>query len=261
MFRLFRDIYARRELLLILVGRNLKIRYKSSALGFFWSLLGPLFMILIYSVFARILRFNAGNPHYLEFLVVGLIAWQFLSMCLHDGLYAIMGNVSLVKKTAFPRIILPLSMVTANFANFLLTGVVLVIYLLFAGMTFAHLWWLPGVILTQCALCLGLSLIISAANVFFRDTEHILGVGMLAWFFLTPVFYSIDLQWTKLPERWQWAMFLNPMAGLVTAYRSIFVSEQVLIPGIGLSFAVAWIVLFAGVAVFQGCQSRFGDEL
>jgi len=262
MLRLLRDIYARRELLLILVSRNLKIRYKGSALGFFWSLLGPVFMILIYAIFARILRFSKGNPHYFEFLVVGLIAWQFLSTCLHDALYAIMGNVSLVKKTAFPRIILPLSMLLANLINFLLTGVVLAAYLLIADATFGQMLWLPAVLLSQCALCLGLGLIIATLNVFFRDTEHLLGVGTLAWFFLTPVFYSIDLQWTALPARWQWATFLNPMTGIVCAYRRIMVAESLpVIPGMALSFAVAWIVLLAGVMVFEKYQSRFGDEL
>lgn len=262
MFRLLRDIYARRELLLILISRNLKIRYKNSALGFFWSLLAPVLMILIYAIFAHILRFSAGKPHYLEFLVVGLIVWQFVTMCVQDSLHAIMGNVSLVKKTAFPRIILPLSTLLANLVNFLLTGVVLVAYLLIMRAHFSLLVWLPGVLLTQCALCLGLGLIIAALNVFFRDTEHILGTVTLAWFFLTPIFYSIDLQWTAIPPNWQWATFLNPMTGIVCAYRRILISEPLpVIPGVGLSFVVAWLTLVLGVVVFQRCQARFGDEL
>jgi ABC-2 type transport system permease protein len=262
MTALLREIYSRRELLRLLVARNLKIRYKGSFLGFFWSLLAPLFLILIYAVFAKILRFSGGKPNYLQFLVVGIIVWQFLSMCLSDSLHAVMGNVSLVKRTAFPRIVLPLAMVLANLVNFILTCVVLLLYLVLSGAVFRQLGLLPLVVVSQCALCLGLGLLISAVNVFFRDTEHIIGVATLAWFFLTPIFYTYDLQLRVIPPSLHWAAFLNPMTGIVSAYRTILLSQ----PGPasawqGLSFAVGWSVLVLGVFVFQRLQVRFGDEL
>jgi len=266
MSNLLKEIYSRRELLLILVGRNLKIRYKSSSLGFFWSLLGPLFLILIYSIFAGILKFNLGRPNYLEFLVVGIIAWQFLSMCLNDALHAIVGNVNLIKKTAFPRFILPLSMVIANLVNFLLTAVVLLVFLVVKRMPFSHCELMPLVVLTQCALCLGMACLISASNVFFRDTEHLVGIVSLAWFFMTPIFYPVALQLSKLPEALHWVAFLNPMSGIMWTYRGMLMSGAApdLAPDLSLiaiSFCVSWTIMFVGVEVFQKCQIRFGDEL
>ena len=258
----FRDIYERRELLGILIGRNLKIRYKNSALGFFWTLLSPLFMIVIYSVFARIMKWNLGRDDFLQFLVVGIVVWQFLVMCLNDSLNAIAGNGNLIKKTAFPRHILPVSTVLANAVNFLLTFVVLLGFLLIMRSEFQSVWILPLVMASQCALCLGLSLAISASHVFFKDTEHAIGVGTLAWFFMSPVFYSIDFQMDILPAAWRSAVFLNPMSGVLSGYRYALMSEP--IPGaehVWVSFAMCWAVLLAGQALFRGSENKFADEL
>lgn len=263
MFTLLRDIHRHRELLLLLVSRNLKIRYKNSALGFFWTLLGPLLMILIYATFASILRFNDGNPNYLQFLITGIIGWQFLVMCLGDSINTIVGNGNLVKRTVFPRAILPLAMVSANLVNFLLTSVVLVIYLVLSGCSLGNVTLLPLVMITQCALCLGMALIISSANVFLRDTEHILNVVILAWFFLSPIFYTMERQLAFMPsDQLRWLPFLNPMSGLLCAYRSIYMSDtSVQIPAMAVSFGVCWIILLTGVLVFQKLQVGFADEL
>ncbi len=260
-------LWGRRELLWILVCRNLKIRYKGSALGFFWSLLSPMLLILIYAVFAAILRFSDGRPNYLQFLVTGIVAWQLLSMCLNDSLYAVMGNVNLVKKTAFPRIILPMAMVLANLINFMLTLCVLLMYLLVMRMPMEYLWLLPAVLLAQTGLCFGAALILSAANVFLRDTEHILGVSTLAWFFLSPIFYPVEMQMQFLPEGVGWLIFLNPMTGIVWSYRRIMMASampdllSVPVAGLTLSALVCAAVLWLGIIVFQKFQSRFGDVL
>jgi ABC-2 type transport system permease protein len=262
----FREIWQRRELLWLLVVRNLKLRYKHSALGFFWSLLSPLLLILIYALFAAILRFNQGRPNYLEFLVTGIVVWQFLSMCLNDSLYAIMGNVNLVKKTAFPRIILPLAMVLSNLLNFLLTWIVLFAYLAFSGMKFSHLELLPLVLGAQTLLCLGLALLLSAMNVFFRDTEHILGIGTLAWFFMSPIFYPVQMQLEYLPQQYGWLAFLNPMSGVIWGDRRLLMGAgmpDVFVPLWYplISAAVCFVVLLLGFGFFQKMQARFGDEL
>ncbi len=256
-----------RELLWILVCRNLKIRYKGSTLGFFWSLLGPVLLILIYAVFASILRFNEGRPQYLQFLVIGICVWQFLAMCLNDSLYAVMGNVNLVKKTAFPRIILPLAMVCANVINFLLTWCVLLLYLLLAGMPMLHLYLLPVVLLVQVVLCFGMALILSTSNVFLRDTEHMLGIGTLAWFFLSPIFYPVEMQLRFLPSQAAWLAFLNPMTGIVWCYRRLLMADAMpdllAVPAAGLltSLLVCLSVLGIGLCTFQKSQAKFGDVL
>ncbi len=265
MVRLFKEIYEYRELLWILVGRNLKIRYKSSVLGFFWSLLTPLMFILIYGIFAGILKFAGSIPNFLQYLIVGIITWQFTAMCLNDSLYAILGSSNLVKKTAFPRIILPLATVFANLFNFLLTTAVLILYLLLTGMSFSHVYLLPLVILTHLSLCIGISMIISSANVFFRDTEHIVGVVTLAWFFLTPVIYPVFRMMDAIPRPWmEYAVFLNPMTGLVCAYRKLLMGltpESVEPAMVFISALVCWLIMPLGIWIFQKVEVRFGDEL
>lgn len=260
MLSMIRKICARRELLQILVGRNLKIRYKNSSLGFFWSLLSPLFLIVIYAIFLSLIRI----PIELPVLVSGIIVWQFLAMCLGDSLHAIVGNSNLVTKAAFPRIILPLAMVGSNLVNFLLSCVVLFVYLVVVGVDFGFLLAFPFLVLTQAALCFGVALIFSTSNVFFRDTEHILSVLMLAWFFLTPIIYSPD-RVLDSPKFAGWVhvlFFSNPMTGIVTAYRMALLSHSN--PGTAhlcLSFGMAWAILICGLIVFQKAQPRFGDEL
>lgn len=254
-----REIAAHRELLLILVERNLKIRYKSSALGFLWTLLGPLFMIAIYWVFLSILKISIT----IQDLVVGILVWQFLAMCVGDSLHTILGNANLVTKTAFPRVILPLATVIANLVNFLLSLVALGIFLLILRVDPGPLYLLPVVLLSQFALCLGLSLLVSSLNVFYRDVEHLVNVVLLAWFFVSPVMYTLSFvkDNPRLGPLIGYYM-INPMAGVVAAYRNIFLSGDPAPAGMFLApFALCWVMLGAGWIVFSRLERRFGDEL
>jgi lipopolysaccharide transport system permease protein len=201
----------------------------------------------------------------IRILVTGIIVWQFLAMCLADSLHSIAGNANLVTKAAFPRIILPMAMVTSNLVNLLLSGLVLFAFLLIVGADIGPVGWLPFIILSQCALCLGAALIIAASNVFFKDTEHILSVIMLAWFFLTPIIYPMQFvigPESTLPAWIHAAFFLNPMTGIVTSYRMVLLSMPS--PGsdfLTLSFTIAWIMPIVGITLFSACQDKFGDEL
>lgn len=258
MLSIFKDIYQRRELVWMLVVRNLKIRYKNTALGFFWSLLGPIFMIGIYSIFLGFLKVDIPLP----VLVTGIIVWQFLAMCLGDSLNSILGNANLVTKTSFPRIILPLAMVNANFINFLLSFAVLFVYLLVVGADIGALYMLPLVMITQFALCFGVALLVACSNVYFRDTEHILSMVMMAWFFTSAVIYPLQFILDRLPQTLHVFLFFNPMIGIITSYRMCLLSDAG--PGldyIGLSYFIAWIILFIGISVFKRCEPGFGDEL
>jgi ABC-2 type transport system permease protein len=138
----------------------------------------------------------------------------------------------------------------------------MILYLFAEGMAPAHPWAFVPALLTQTALCLGIALFAASSNVFFRDTEHITGVLSLAWFFLTPVFYPIDMQLSHAPAGLAWMVFLNPMTGVVCAARFAFLGTP--LPGAQgmlLSGAICWATFFAGVAVFQAAQRRFADEL
>ncbi|MDZ4198960.1 MAG: ABC transporter permease [Kiritimatiellia bacterium] len=254
------NVWARRELIGMLVARNLKIRYKNSALGFFWTLLGPLFLILIYTLFLGILRFKIDLP----VLITGILVWQFLAMCAGDSLNAIVGNANLVKKTSFPRVVLTLSTVLANGVNFLLSLLVLAVYLIAVRAAPGPLGWLPLALASQFALALGLALILSSANVFFRDTEHILGTGLTAWFFLTPIIYPVTLL-AEVFERMPWIRmlyFANPMAGIVTCYRRFFLgAPPPPTAPLLISLAVSWGLLAVGWLLFHRVERRFAEVL
>lgn len=260
----FATLAERRELLSTLVGRNLIIRYKGSALGFLWSLLTPGFFILIYAVFAGILKFARGE-HYLQFLVAGIIIWQFTVSCLNDSLFSIVGNANLVKKVFFPRIILPVSTAFANAVNFALTFVVLIAFLLITGTADFHAaWWLIPAVLMQMALCIGLCCLCGIANVFFRDTQHIIGVISQAWFFMSPVMYSVDLQLGFLPENLRNLAYLNPMTGVLAAYRAGLMGTPIEPGGwqpVAISAAMCVVVFLLGLLAVRTQDKKLGDVL
>jgi len=264
---ILRELWTHRALVGILVQRNIKIRYKGSTLGFFWSLASPLFFIVLYGVFLKLVA--RGFAFDLHVLVTGIIIWQFVTLSVSDALGAVVGNANLIKKTAFPRLVLPVSTVMANLINFLMSGLVLLLYLLLSGASirWALAGWIPVIVLTQTALCIGLSSFVAAVNVFFRDAEHLLGHLLMAWFFATPILYPLSLPLeairAHLPPAAVALYFCNPMTGLVTAYRRILLDAPLDVPVrlVALSCAMAWLILLGGVALFQKTQSRFGDEL
>lgn len=258
-----KDIVAHRDLLAMLVSRNIKIRYKESALGFLWTLLGPVFLILIYGVFMNIIM-KFGMP--MPVLVSGIFVWQFLAMCLGDSSFAIIGNANLVKKACFPRALLPLSIVFANFVNFLLSLLVMVIYLVVLGPDFHNMAWLPLALIAQLILCSGVSMALCALNVFFRDVQHLTGIFTMAWFFLTPVVYDIAMpSIVSITNHYPLLgslYFANPMAGIMALYRTALLGSPLpAISNLALSLVVAVVVGLAGVAIFQKLQPEFADEL
>ena len=256
MLEVFTQINERRELLKSLVSRNLKIRYKGSVLGFFWSLLDPLFMMFVYLLFIRIMRFQIDLPY----LLSGIIVWQFFVMCVSDSLGAITGNTNLVKKIYFPRIILPLSQVLANLINFMLSLIVLFVFLIIikANISWTGLMFIPAVIMLEALFCLGFSMCFSSVSVYFRDTQHIVGVMLMAWFFMTPIIYPLSL----VPERFASLYLLNPMSSVLIVFRSALFGSPVpadamLYVSLGLCFGM----FLAGTYIFSKLEPFFADVL
>ncbi len=217
-----------RELIVNLTIRELKARYKNSVLGFFWSLLNPLGMMLVFTVVFTVLMPNNQIRNFPVFLLCGLLPWNFFSAGVMTGTNSIVSNSNLVKKVYFPRTVLPITSVLANLVNFLLALLVLFAMLfVFRIRLSPYVWLLPIVILIQPCFVTGMALILSTLNVFYRDTLMIMDVVMLAWFFLTPVFYPIEI----LPRSYEFlgfnldvhrlAYILNPMASLISAYRDL----------------------------------------
>lgn len=263
-----KTIWIRRELLWNLTARELKQRYKGSALGFLWSVLTPLFMAAIYVIFLRLLA--RGVP--MQDILIGVFAWQYTTQCVMGGMTCVTGNANLVKKVSFPREILPLSQICANGIGYLLSLLVqfpVLALLLWHDPSAAFspatcplfLFWM----FWQTLFNLGLAALIGALNVYFRDTQHIIGVLLSAWFFMSPVMYNMDFA-KNIAAQWPWALhllFLNPAAVILNGYRSSLLAatplEMPLAAWVGFLLVPA--TLFLGLAVYRRLQRNFADLL
>ena len=261
-------VFARRELVRALVGREMKARYKGSALGLLWSLLTPLFMAVIYAFFFRLISGRAANT---SSIIVGVFAWQFTANAVHQGLVCVSANGNLVKKVAFPRVILPMAVTVASGIDYLISLLVqfgLVGFLLWRQGEFfgVNILILPLVFLWHAGFNFGLAMLLGSLNVYFRDTQHLVGVGLSALFFLSPGMYDLGFMERLAGEMHPWVMdiyMLNPLAGLFTAYRWAFLPGTVWPESPFIWIGLAWPLLFTPLAglLFRRLQRNFADHV
>ena len=253
-----RELIAYRGLIQMLVVRDLKARYRGSALGLLWSLLNPLLYMGIYAlVFSVYMRM--AMEHYAAFLLCGLLPWIWFSSSLMAGATAIIEGGSLLKKVFFPPQVLPTVSVISNFVNFLLSLPLLVGVLLLYGITPGWaLLAIPGIMIMQFALTLGLTLIVSATSVRYRDIPPILTHLLTFWFFLTPIIYPI----TQAPAHFRSLLLLNPMTPFCIAYQNALLYNT--FPSWEISAAMisgGVVALLVGVFVFGLFRWSFAEEV
>ncbi|HCW51875.1 MAG TPA: ABC transporter permease [Clostridiales bacterium] len=212
-----RLLYRYRAMLQSMVSMHLRGRYKGSVLGFLWTFVNPLMMLVVYSaVFSFVVRFEQQG--YAIFLFVGLLPWYYHSQSLTMATACMVQHANLIKKVYFPKSVLPLSVVLANLLNFLFGLVILVAALVISGVSPTSAWLaFPLVLAVHTLLIAGLALLFSVGNVYFRDLEHTLGVAVNMWFFVTPILYTLDI----IPEHLQPYFRLNPLTPIIEAYRSV----------------------------------------
>lgn len=269
-----REMWQYRNLLRNMVVRDLKARYKNSVLGILWSILNPLFLMLVFTVLFSVMANNQIRD-YPIFVLAGLIPWNFFSGSLLSGTTSITNNSGLVKKVYFPRELLPLAALLSNLVNFLFAFAVLIVFLYIFGIGLTqHALWVPLILVTQLIFTLGLSLLLGSLTVFYRDVLMILEVVILAWFFMTPVFYSLELFGqavtvagiTFYPA--QVMRWVNPMASIIDGYRTVLWGTYSSGGPVSMNpafllrtFVTAVIVLIAGYAVFARLNPLFGEKL
>jgi ABC-type polysaccharide/polyol phosphate export permease len=263
LFAAARELWAYRDLLLNLVRRDLAVRYKRTALGFLWSFLNPLLMMMVFAVVFMVVKPQEVGKYPL-FVLTGILAWNFTASSLSGAARSITSNANLIDKIYFPREVLPLSVVLANLVNFVFSLAVFIPIALAFGVRFG--WWalaLPALIAVHLVLVSGLALIVAALNVYYRDTEAVLDVGLTAWFFLTPVFWQLEL----LPNQvlgidvWRLEYTLNPMATLVTDYRYILLYHYPVIRHTLIALTLGLALLAGGWALFRRWAPRFSEEV
>jgi ABC-type polysaccharide/polyol phosphate export permease len=256
-FTMMADLLRHRSLVLALLVRELKVRYRGSILGFVWTFLNPLLLMAVYAlVFRYYMRITV--PNYALFLLAGLLPWTWFSSSLADGTNAIVGGSSLVTKSLFPTEILPTVVVLSNMVNFALSIPLLAVAGWVYGVSFDPLaWlWLVPVIGLQCVFTLGLVLSLAALNVHYRDVQHVVANLLLLWFFLTPIVYPAS----QVPERLHPLLWANPMALFTEVYRDIFVTPGW--PGlktVGLLTIHALASILVGAKIFDGYRDTFPE--
>jgi len=258
MFEKLKETIKFKNLIYNLVSRDLKVKYKGSILGFFWSLLNPLAMLIVYTIaFKYIIRIRVED--FPLFFLCGFLPWTFLSLSLSMAVSSIKDNANLVKKVYFPREILPLSIVLSSLVQFLLTFVILIpALLLFKIKLGLPILFLPFIILFQLSFTLGLSLILSALNVFFSDVRHLLEIFLQIWFWLTPIIYPVSF----VPERFQAIYKLNPAVLFVESYRnSLLYNKALTLTELLSLFVVGVVFLMLGQLVFSSYSRKFAEEI
>lgn len=264
-----------RYLLRNLVKRDLKSRYKNSFLGILWSLLNPLAMMLVFTLLFSVLGRDGAQRQYAIFVLVGLIPWNFFTGSLMRGTSSVVGNSSLVKKVYFPRELLPLSSVLSNLVNFGIAFLVLVLFLYIFGLGLSvHALWVPAILITQIIFTVGLVLLLGGLNVFYRDVLMILEVVVLAWFFLTPVFYSLDVFGDTATlfgvtfDPAQVMRWINPMASIIDGYRTVLWGTSESTGPVSMNPAYLFrtlvtsvVILLLGYFVFNRLDHKFGERL
>lgn len=257
--KFIKEMWQYREMLVSLVKRDLKSRYKGSVLGFFWMFLNPLLQLAVYTaVFSTIMR--AGIEDFYMFLFVALVPWLFFSTCLASGTTVVFSQQDMVKKIYFPREILPISFTVSQFVNMLLSFIIIFIVMIFRGVRIdpVALLYLPLVMIIEFVLALGITFLASALTVYFRDLEHILGIVSMAWMYMTPVIYPLEM----VPEQYVKLLYLNPMTSITIAYRDILYYGQVPEMKTLLNAVVLGvIVLVIGKVSFSKLQRGFAEEL
>ena len=246
------------ELIKNLAIKEFKLRYRNSILGFFWSLLNPLAMMVILTLVFSVL-INSGIENFPVFLLTALLAWRFFSIGTSMALGSVLGNASLVTNIYFPRWILVVSSNLANLIGSTLEFLVLFPLLIFFGMSLNHLALLLPIILgLEFILIMGISFFLASLNVYYRDIHQIWDIGLQAGFFLTPILYSVSL----IPQRYLSIYLLNPMTRIIVSIRKLLyysvlpTFEDLMIP-----LLIGILLCIVGYQVFRKLEPRFAEVI
>ena len=254
-----KEIYEYRLMIYSLVKRDLRGKYKGSVLGFMWTFVNPLLQLLAYNmVFSIIMK--AGVDKFYLYLFVGLIPWLFFSAAITGGSTCIIAQKDLIKKIRFPREIIPISFVTSQFVNMLLSFIVVIAVSLISGvkLTVAGILCLPVIMIVEYLMALGIALISSSLTVYFRDLEHILAIVAMAWLYATPICYPESM----VPEEYLSLYRLNPVTPIVNAYRDVlYYGRTPDLRTLILAVLIGIVTVLLGILIFGRLQRRFAEEL
>ena len=253
----WRELWAYRELLWVLTTRDIKVRYKQTALGASWAIIRPVMTMVIFSVvFGQLAKMPSDGFPYPVFVYAALLPWTFFAASIGTSGQSLIGSAQLVSKVYFPRLIIPLASVGAGLVDLFISTCILLAMMFWYGVGWTpNLLAAPFLLIGVIFAALGVGTLLSALTVAYRDFTHLTPFLVQIWLYITPVIFPVSL----VPERWQWALYINPMTGLVEGFRSAFLGKPFDVTGLAISFAVAIVIFLIGVAYFEKVERRFAD--
>ena len=258
MISVFKNLYKYRELLKTNIKKEIRGKYKNSFLGVLWSFLNPLLQIAVYAlVFPFILKNTEDN--YVIFLCCGLIPWAFFSTTISRSAFTMVENGNIIKKVYFPREILPISVVTSETVNFLISTIIIIVFVIFGGIGLSkYIMLYPIVLLAQYLLLIAISLIVSSISIYIMYLQHLIGVALQLLFYAAPIVYTPE----SIPEQFKWILKCNPMTYIISGYRNIFYNQTMIELKPLLILIVCSLVACAiGYVIFNKLQKGFAEQL
>lgn len=254
-----RELWQHRELLYFLVWKDIKVKYKQAALGIAWAVLQPVLGMLLFTLlFGRVAKLPSDGLPYPLFYFASLLSWTYFSTALITASNSVVGSTSLVSKVYFPRILLPASGVISSVLDLVIAFAMLVGLIVFYRVPLTlPLLFVPLVLVLLIVFALGAGQFLAALNVNYRDVKHALPFLVQLWFFASPVVYPLSM----VPERYQWLVALNPLAGIIETTRALLGSRPVPWEVLGISCTVTVVVYFLGLWYFQRTERRFADVI
>ena len=252
-----RELWHYRDLLYFLTWREISIRYKQTVLGFAWAILQPLLTMIVFTVFlGRLAKVPSDGVPYPVFSYLGLLPWTYFANAVTRSGTSLVANANLLSKVYFPRLLIPLSGTLSALVDFAIALVLLFVIMLIYSVpiTPSMLLMIPLTLLTSI-LATGVGMWLSALNVQYRDVQHAVPFLVQLWLFATPVAYPSS----SVPERWRLLYSLNPMAGVIDAFRAAGLSRPIPWGSLGVSIAVALLVTAIGAWQFRRMERRFAD--
>jgi lipopolysaccharide transport system permease protein len=253
-----REAWEYRELFYFFVWRDIKVKYKQSLLGAGWAVIQPLFTMIIFTLFfGRLANVPSDGVPYPVFSYAALLPWTLFASSISLAANSLVSNSGMINKVYFPRLALPVSSVLSGLLDFAIASILLIALMIYYDIRFT--WWLllmPVLVAALVVLSTGVGMFLAALQVRYRDIKYVLPFVVQIWLFVTPVIYPITL----VPERFRPLMALNPVAGIIDAFRAcVFPSRSFDLPLIGISAATTLAVFLLGVTYFRRTERWFAD--
>jgi lipopolysaccharide transport system permease protein len=245
-----------KDLLFVLLAKELKVRYKNTFLGYAWSLLHPLaFALVFFVLFKLVMRIEVRD--YTLFLICGLFPWQWFQNSVNASTFFFLGNSSLIKRVKFPKELLVMTGVMNDLLHFILSIPVIVAFMLYYHKTpsIFWLWQIPLLLIVQFLFTYAIALLVSTLNLFFRDLERLTMILTMLWFYLTPVLFPVEM----IPEGFKWVIYLNPMGALIVAWRTVFLDGALPLEFLMAPVVPTILIYLLGHRVYKSLEWRFAE--